>query len=99
MTMPGSAASPNTIAEQASRFAPLVVLHPDEKLFPSEPGRFIGRSALRWATGRTLDGDSVEGAEPQVDGGRLGAASPEPYRHGRYLTSTLTRPLDDDPAR
>lgn len=87
------------INDVARKFAPLVVLHGDDKLRPSSAEWFIGRSTLRWATGRGLDGDPVPGAERRVDPKRLGAASADPYRVGNYSASALTRPLDDQAAR
>lgn len=87
------------VADLAARYAPLVVLHRDEKLLPASPDWFLERSHLRWATGRGLDGDAVPEAGDRVDAGRLGAASEDPYRVGRYRASALTRPLDDQPAR
>jgi len=82
-----------------ARYAPLVVLHRDEKLLPGSADWFIERSRLRWATGRSLDGDAVPGADGQVSAGRLGASSENPYRVGQHEASALTRPLDDQPAR
>jgi hypothetical protein len=85
--------------EVAARYAPLVILHGDDKLRPSSADWFIDRSRLRWATGVGLDGVPVEGAGDDVDETRLGAASPDPYSHEGYLASALTRPLDDHSAR
>jgi hypothetical protein len=85
--------------EIAARYAPLVVLHADDKLRPAPADWFIDRSRLRWATGVGLDGVGVEGAEDDVDAARLGAAGPNPYTHDGYLASALTRPLDDHSAR
>ncbi|MDQ3874232.1 MAG: hypothetical protein M3322_01590 [Actinomycetota bacterium] len=86
------------VAEVAARYAPLVVLHADDKLRPSSADWFIARSSLRWATGRGLDGDAVPDAGAP-DASRLGAAGANPYRYDRYLASALTRPLDDSAAR
>ena len=82
-----------------AKYAPLVRLHDDEKLLPSSADWFIARSRLRWATGRGLDGDAVPEASGDVDGSRLGTASPGPYRYKQYAASALTRPLDDNAAR
>jgi hypothetical protein len=84
------------IGEVAVRYAPLVVLHADDKLRPSSADWFVDRSSLRWATGVGLDGASVEDG---VDDTRLGAASTNPYLHDGYSASELTRPLDDHSAR
>ncbi len=83
----------------AAKYAPLVVLHRKDKLRPSSADWFVARSALRWATGRGLDGDAVADAGRRLDMPRLGAVSSNPYRYGRYLATSLTRPLDDGPAR
>jgi hypothetical protein len=85
------------IAELAEKHAPLVVLHREDKLRPAGADWFIARSSLRWATGRSLDGDQV--SDDRVDGSRLGAGSANPYSHGDHLASALTRPLDDNAAR
>jgi len=92
---------PVTLAlpEVAAKYAPLVVLHGDEKLLPSSADRFVARSCLRWATGRGLDGDEVPTAPGDVDASRLGAASRDPYRMESHIASALTRPLDDHAAR
>jgi hypothetical protein len=87
------------VDEVAARYAPLVVLHEDDLLRPASADWFIDRSRLRWATGVGLDGVPVQGAEVDLDASRLGAASPSPYTHDGYLTSALTRPLDDHSAR
>src|SRR5688572_12783580 len=87
------------INEIAARYAPLVVLHKDDKLRPSSAERFVDRSWLRWATGVGLDGVPVEGTQDELDDSRLGAASTNPYTHDGYLASALTRPLDDQAAR
>lgn len=87
------------VAELAARYAPLVVLHADDKLRPSSADWFVARSALRWATGRGLDGEAVPEAGADLDASRLGAAGPHPYRHGDHVASALTRPLDDAAAR
>jgi hypothetical protein len=83
----------------AAKYAPLVVLHADDKLRPSSAEWFIDRSALRWATGRGLDGDAVPDAGSEIDAERLGAADMRVYRLRSYLASSLTRPLDDSPER
>ncbi|HEX2292718.1 MAG TPA: hypothetical protein VHH55_05350 [Gaiellaceae bacterium] len=85
--------------EVAARYAPLVVLHGDDKLRPSSAEWFVERSRLRWATGVGLDGVPVQGAEDGVDAARLGAAGANPYSHDGHLASALTRPLDDHSAR
>jgi hypothetical protein len=87
------------IDEIAARYAPLVVLHDDDKLRPSSAEWFLARSSLRWATGLGLDGDDVPEADGDVDASRLGAASSNPYRFGGHRASALTRPLDDNAAR
>lgn len=88
-----------TIEDIAARYAPLVVLHEDDKLRPSSAERFVDRSWLRWATGVGLEGVPIEGAQNEVDDSRLGAASTNPYSHDGYLASALTRPLDDHASR
>ena len=80
----------------AARYAPLVVLHADDKLHPSSADWFVERSSLRWGTGRGLAGTRV--AE-DVDSERLGAASTDPYSRDGHLASALTRPLDAGRAR
>jgi hypothetical protein len=85
------------IADVAARYAPLVVLHGDDKLRPSSADWFVERSGLRWATGRGLDGEQVQ--ETGLDPTRLGAASGNPYRHGDYAASARTRPLDNHAGR
>jgi hypothetical protein len=86
-------------ADIAVRYAPLVVLHSEEKLLPASAGWFIEQSSLRWATGRGLDGDQVPDTDRGLDAGRLGAASENPYRYRTYAASALTRPLDDSASR
>src|SRR5687767_3563531 len=88
-----------TIADVAARYAPVVVLHGDDKLRPSSANWFLGRCSLRWATGRGLDGDPVAEADDEIDASRLGAASGNPYTFHGHLASALTRPLDDQSAR
>ena len=88
-----------TSAEVAANYAPLVVLHGQDKLRPSSADWFLSRSMLRWATGRSLDGDPVPEAGDAVDPARLGAASENPYRVGRHSASAFTRPLDDGASR
>jgi hypothetical protein len=88
-----------TIAAVAERYAPVVVLHADDKLRPSSADWFLDRSSLRWATGRGLDGDPVPEAGDEIDASRLGAASGNPYTLHGHSASALTRPLDDQPAR
>jgi hypothetical protein len=85
--------------ELAAKYAPLIVLHGEDKLRPASADWFLARSALRWANGRALDGDDVPEAGGEVDPDRLGAAGANVYRVGSYLASSLTRPLDDNPAR
>ena len=83
----------------AARYAPLVVLHGDDKLRPSSADWFLARSSLRWATGVGLDGVDVPEAGDKVDASRLGAASTNPYSFDGHRASALTRPLDDHSAR
>jgi len=83
----------------AEKYAPLVVLHDEEKLLPCSADWFLTRSALRWATGKGLGGDAIPGADNGVDGTRLGAASTSPFTHGGHPANQLTRPLDDSPGR
>jgi hypothetical protein len=92
-----SAAMPSS--DLVAKYAPLVVLHAEDKLRPSSADWFLARSELRWATGRDLAGEAVPDAGAEVDGDRLGAASSDPYRFNGYVASALTRPLDDQPAR
>lgn len=87
------------VPEVVARYAPVVVLHRDEKLLPASVDWFIERSRLRWANGRDDDGEAVPEADGAVDSSRLGAASQNPYRYGEYVASALTRPLDDSAAR
>lgn len=70
-----------------AKYAPLVVLHAEDKLRPSSADWFVARSALRWATERGLDGGAVPEAGGDIDAGRLGAASSNPYRFERYVAS------------
>ncbi len=88
--------SPARLPELAETYAPIVVLHADEKLRPAPVAWFLERSALRWATGRGLTGEKVSDA---VDASRLGAASAKPYEHHDFAASALTRPLDESRAR
>ncbi len=81
----------------AEKYAPIVVLHAEEKLRPAPAGWFVEHSSLRWGTGRGLAGSRV--SEGAVDPSRLGAASPDPYTHRGYQASAFTRPLDDNRAR
>lgn len=85
--------------EIAQRYAPLVVLHDDDKLRPSSAEWFLDRSSLRWATGGGLGGVPVPEADSEVDTSRLGAASSDPYTFDGHAASKLTRPLDDHSAR
>jgi hypothetical protein len=87
------------ISDIAARYAPLVVLHDEEKLLPCSTDSFLERSSLRWATGASLDGAAVPEAEDAIDASRLGAASTNPYRFDRHTASQLTRPLDGNSAR
>ncbi len=87
------------VPELIARYAPTVVIHRDEKLLPASADWFIERSRLRWATGRSLDGDAVPGSGDEVSAAQLGASSENPYRVGKYPASALTRPLDDQAAR
>jgi hypothetical protein len=93
------AADPKALTATAAKYAPLVVLHDEEKLWPCAPEWFMSRSSLRWATGTGRDGAPVAGAEDAIDAARLGAASTNPYAVGGFLASQLTRPLDDNSAR
>jgi hypothetical protein len=90
---------PTAVREVVATYAPLVVLHADDKLRPASADWFVARSELRWATGRGLDGEAVPEASGDIDAARLGAASADPYRFQRYVASALTRPLDDHAAR
>ncbi len=87
------------VPDVVEKYAPVVVLHRDEKLLPSSVDWFLERSRLRWATGRNLDGEAVPDAKADLDAARLGAASSNPYRHGKYVASAFTRPLDDNSSR
>jgi hypothetical protein len=88
-----------SLADVATTYAPLVILHSDDKLWPSSADWFLARSSLRWATGLGLDGDAVPDAGDEVDASRLGAVSTNPYRFDGHPASALTRPLDDHSAR
>ena len=68
------------------RYAPLIVLHRDERLLPMSAESFVRRSTLRWSTGRSLRGTLIPEARTGIDARRLGAASPQPY------LSKATRP-------
>jgi hypothetical protein len=87
------------IEDVAARYAPLVVLHDQDKLRPCSADWFLERSSLRWATGLGLDGDEVPDASGDVDAGRLGAGSSNPYSFDGHPATALTRPLDDNAAR
>ena len=84
-------------AEVAAKYAPIIVLHGDDKLGPSSADWFVERSELRWSTGRSRSGVAVD--DSKVDGERLGAAAAHPYRHDGYAASALTRPLESHPTR
>jgi hypothetical protein len=86
------------IDELAARFAPIVVLHAEDKLRPSSAQWFLDRCDLRWATGRSLGGARVRDGD-DVEAERLGAAAEQPYRHEGHVASALTRPLDAHSAR
>jgi len=88
-----------SIADTAAKYAPLVVLHHEEKLLPCWTEWFVEHSMLRWATGAGLDGAPVPEADDKIAAGRLGAASKNPYRFDGHPASQLTRPLDDNSAR
>jgi hypothetical protein len=88
-----------SLDELAVRYAPLVVLHDEDKLRPSSADWFLDRSSLRWATGAGLDSVPVPEAEGEVDASRLGAASTNAYSFDGHAASKLTRPLDDHSAR
>jgi hypothetical protein len=94
----------DAIAKLVPRYAPLVVLHRDDKLRPSSATRFVERSALLWATGRGLVGTEVPEAKPKVDPDRLGVGgdAPEeddPYTVRGFRATDLTRPLHAGPSR
>jgi hypothetical protein len=88
--------TPSGLPKLAEKYAPVVVLHAEEKLRPAPAAWFLERCSLRWATGRGLTGEKVS---DEVDAGRLGAASSKPYTHGGVQASALTRPLDESRAR
>ena len=83
----------------AEKYAPLVVLHDEEKLRPCSADWFIAHSSLRWATGAGIDGTEC----PMRTTGSTRADSAP--RAGIRTASTdtrrarLTRPLDDNSAR
>ena len=87
------------LADLAAKYAPIIVLHGDDKLRPSSAEWFIARSELRWASGRRLDGVAVRNVGDKVDPKALGAAASKPYRHEGFVASALTRPLDNHSAR
>jgi hypothetical protein len=89
--------APARLPDLAEKYAPIVVLHAEDKLRPAPADWFVERSSLCWGTGRGLAGARV--GEGDIDPSRLGAASPDPYTHGRYPASALTRPLDENRAR
>jgi hypothetical protein len=76
------------------RYAPLVVLHRDEKLLPSSAEKFVAESRLRWAKGRGQPRDVVPSAAGTIELARLGAASTDPYEAGGHPANAYTRPLD-----
>jgi hypothetical protein len=87
---------PAHLPDLAEKYAPIVVLHAEEKLRPAPVDWFLERSSLRWGTGRGLAGARVsENVEPS----RLGAATSDPYTHSGRPASALTRPLDENRAR
>lgn len=88
--------TPAHLPDLAEKYAPVVVLHAEDKLRPAPAAWFLERSSLRWGTGRSLAGARV--AE-DVDPSRLGAASSKPYKHGGHPAGALTRPLDENRAR
>lgn len=89
---------PNAVSGTAAKYAPLMVLHAKEKLWPCSVEWFISRSSLGWATGTGLDAP-VPGVGDRIEAARLGAASINPYSVDGIPASQLTRPLDDNPAR
>jgi hypothetical protein len=88
--------TPADLPELAEKYAPVVVLHAEDKLRPAPAEWFVERSLLRWGTGRSLAGERVS---EKIDSSRLGAASSKPYEHGGHPASALTRPLDESRAR
>ena len=90
------APDPNAVSGTAAKYAPLMVLHAKEKLWPCSVEWFISRSSLGWATGTGLDA-SVPGVGDRIEAARLGAASTNPYSVDGIPASQLTRPLDDNP--
>ena len=60
-------------AEVVHRYAPLVLVHADETLWPATAEWFVDHSDLRWATGRGREGEVVVGGAQRVDPSRLGA--------------------------
>ena len=91
--------SVDSTRELVAKYAPLVVLHVEDKLRPSSADWFVARSDLRWANGLGLDGEAVPDADAKLDAARLGAAGAHPYAFKRHVASALTRPLDDNAAR
>jgi hypothetical protein len=86
--------SGESLAGLAARYAPVVVLHAEDRLRPCSAEWFLERSDLRWASGRSLGGVGVADVGRTVAPSRLGASAKRPYRHTGYVASTFTRPLE-----
>lgn len=91
----------------AATFAPLVSLHPRERLLPLAAAAFLARSSLRWHDGdcgdATVAGRSATPTRPRLEQSRLGGGGA--YRHSagrlpgcrptrRYASDEYTRPYD-----
>jgi hypothetical protein len=107
----GSDEWPNAVktAAPVRTFAPMLHLHPNERLLPMSAGAFLARSALRWSDGEcgevTIAAARAGGASgaATIDASRL--AGDRPYRHAArripgcrrakvFSSSDYTRPYD-----
>lgn len=87
------------------KYAPRVIFHPDEKLWPTAASKFISQSSLRWSHAGCPDHESK--SLGTIDQSKLGRRSTAPYMHPRqrmagicidsnknYKTGAYTRPYD-----
>lgn len=101
---PGTEPEPE-VPDIVKKYAPQVVLHPEEQHWPMSIDDFITGSELRWAHNSGCR-DHREAARGTVDSARVGANATRPYKHTnagnltcrhkskRWSTKQFTRPRD-----